>query len=96
MLLITLFFLSLLCFSVSTAMAYTPKGKGAPVCKEVGDQINGLGIFPNDHKFLCRVAWVESKYAEAPGTYRAGYHGGMWQVTSVFASFDARQVWDGR
>ena len=61
-------------------MAYTPKGKGASVVKEVVDIINGLGIFPNDHKFLCRVAWVESKYGEAPGTYRSGYHGGIWQV----------------
>ena len=56
------------------------KGKGATVVKEVVDTINSLGIFPNDHKFLCRVAWVESKYGEASGTYRSGYHGGIWQV----------------
>lgn len=61
-------------------MASSPKGKGASVVKEVVDTINGLGIFANDHKFLCRVAWVESKYGEAPGTYRSGYHGGIWQV----------------
>lgn len=59
---------------------YTPKGKGATVVKEVVDTINSLGIFANDHKFLCRVAWVESKYGEASGTYRSGYHGGIWQV----------------
>ena len=56
------------------------KGKGATVVKEVVDTINSLGIFANDHKFLCRVAWVESKYGEASGTYRSGYHGGIWQV----------------
>ena len=60
-------------------MAYSPKGKGSSVCKEVVEVING--IFPNDYKFLCRVAWVESKYGNDPGTYRPGYHGGIWQVT---------------
>jgi len=39
-----------------------------------------LGIFPSDYKFLCRVAWVESKYGQASGTYRPGYYGGIWQV----------------
>lgn len=63
-------------------MATSPKGKGASVVKEVVDTINGLGIFANEHKFLCRVAWVESKYGEAPGAYRSGYHGGIWQVNA--------------
>ena len=63
-----------------TSSTYTPKGKGATVVKDVVDTINSLGIFAKDHKFLCRVAWVESKYGEAPGTYRSGYHGGIWQV----------------
>ena len=61
-------------------MATTPGGKGAAVVKEVVDTINGLGIFPYDHKFLCRVAWVESKYGQDKGTYRPGYYGGIWQV----------------
>lgn len=61
-------------------MTTTAKGKGSSVVKEVVDTINGLGIFPNDHKFLCRIAWVESKYGEDSGTYRRGYHGGIWQV----------------
>ena len=59
-------------------MAYTPKGKGAGLVKDV------VGIFPNDHKFLCRVAWVESKYGEDPNTYRSGYYGGIWQVSGLF------------
>ena len=62
------------------ASIYEPKEKGATVVKEVVDTINSLGIFANDHKFLCRVAWVESKYGEDTGTYRSGYHGGIWQV----------------
>ena len=59
---------------------YTPKGKGGDVVADVVEMINSLGIFPNDHKFLCRVAWVESKYGVAPGTYRPFYYGGIWQV----------------
>ncbi|KAJ7349516.1 hypothetical protein OS493_038869, partial [Desmophyllum pertusum] len=62
---------------------YTPKGKGASLVKKVVDTINDLGIFPNDRKFLSRVAWVESKYGEDPGTYRSGYHGGIWQVDKI-------------
>jgi len=64
-------------------MAYTTKSEGESVVKEVVDTINDLGIFPNDHDFLCRVAWVESKYGEASGTYRSGYHGGIWQVDEI-------------
>ena len=62
---------------------YTPKGKGNAIVTEVVNKINNLGIFPNDHKFLCRVAWVESKYGQARGTYRRFYHGGIWQVTWI-------------
>lgn len=51
---------------------YTPKGKGDAVVTEVVNKINNLGIFTSDHKFLCRIAWVESKYGEARGTYRPG------------------------
>ena len=60
---------------------YTPKEKGADVVKAVVDRITDLGIFPDDHKFMCRIAWVESKYGTDQGTYRPGYHGGIWQVS---------------
>lgn len=33
--------------------------------------------------FLKRIAKVESAYGRAPGTYRPGYHGGIWQVDRV-------------
>ena len=69
--------------SVACDNPFIPKGKGTAVVTEVVDMINHLGIFPNDHKFLCRVAWVESKYGEAPGTYRQGYYGGIWQVKII-------------
>ncbi|KAJ7375692.1 hypothetical protein OS493_039545, partial [Desmophyllum pertusum] len=31
-----------------------------------------------DHKFLCRVAWVESRFGAHPNTFKTG---GIWQVT---------------
>jgi len=58
----------------------TPKGKGANVVADVVSKINSSGIFPPDNKFLCRVAWVESKYGTDSGTYRDKYYGGIWQV----------------
>lgn len=73
-------FAFILYLSVGGNLACKPKGKGEFVVKEVVDIINGLGIFPKDHKFLCRVAWVESKYGQDRTTYRKGYCGGIWQV----------------
>lgn len=58
----------------------TPRAKGEAVVRDVVAKINGLGIFPNDHRFLCRIAWVESRYGSARGTYRRRYYGGIWQV----------------
>ena len=58
-----------------------PKAKGAGVVRAVVDQIHKLDIFPDDHKFLCRIAWVESRYGTYRGTYRPNYYGGIWQVS---------------
>ena len=58
-----------------------PKAKGAGVVSAVVDQIHKLDIFPDDHKFLCRIAWVESRYGTYRGTYRPNYYGGIWQVS---------------
>ena len=33
--------------------------------------------------FLKKIAWVESRFGEHPSTYRAGYHGGIFQVDYV-------------
>ena len=73
---------------------YTPKGKGGDVVADVVEMINSLGIFPNDHKFLCRVAWVESKYGVAPGTYRPFYYGGIWQVKILVREKIPTVIWD--
>ena len=62
---------------------YEERAKGASVVEAVVTEINRLGIFPNDRKFLCRIAWVESKYGRASGTFRRGYYGGIWQVMNL-------------
>ena len=46
--------------SVACDGPLTPKGKGNAVVEKVVDMITNLKIFPSDHKFLCREAWVES------------------------------------
>ena len=59
--------------SVACDDPLTPKGTGSTVVKKVVDKINNLGIFPSDHKFLCRNGTARS-------TYWSGYYGGIWQV----------------
>ncbi|XP_031569834.1 uncharacterized protein LOC116304268 [Actinia tenebrosa] len=62
---------------------FTPKGKGPNVVAQVVTMIDEHGIFPDDNKFLCRVAWVESKYGTNSRTYRPFYYGGIWQVDQI-------------
>ncbi|KAK3739948.1 hypothetical protein QZH41_012800 [Actinostola sp. cb2023] len=62
---------------------YTPGGKGAVVVAQVSDMLEASKIFPPDNKFMCRVAWVESKYGIDGSTYRPFYYGGIWQVDSI-------------
>ena len=64
-------------------MALTDGGKGSDVVYDVVRQIEGSFIFPPDKKFLRRIAWVESKFGDDPGTYRPGYNGGIWQVDDI-------------
>ena len=66
--------------SVACDGPLTPKGKGNAVVEKVVDMITNLKIFPSDHKFLCREAWVESKYGKASGTYWRGYYGGIFNT----------------
>ena len=53
---------------------------GAEVVAEVSKKDWLIRDLSPDHKFLCRIAWVESKYGTDPRTYRTGYYGGIWQV----------------
>ena len=46
-------------------------------------RIKESDIFPSDKQFLRRIAYVESKDGTDQGTYRDGYHGGIWQVDEI-------------
>ncbi|XP_055353373.1 uncharacterized protein LOC129599224 [Paramacrobiotus metropolitanus] len=37
-------------------------------------------IFNDDHEFMRRVAWIETRDGGDPKTFRTGYYGGIWQV----------------
>lgn len=60
-----------------------PETKGEDVVCEVINKIDKSLIFPGDEKMLRRIAYVESKFGEDRGTYRKGYHGGIWQVDKI-------------
>lgn len=40
-------------------------------------------LFNNDRLFLRRLAYVESRDGTDPKTYRQGYDGGIWQVSTL-------------
>ena len=56
---------------------------GPDVVRAVIGRIKESDIFPSDKQFLRRIAYVESKDGTDQGTYRAGYHGGIWQVDEI-------------
>lgn len=53
---------------------------GSAVVYAVVRRIQDSNIFPHDNQFLRRIAYVESKDGTHNGTYRNGYHGGIWQI----------------
>ena len=61
----------------------TPEASGKAVVKAVVSLIRQSGIFPDDQSLLRRIAFVESKDGKDRRTYRAGYHGGIWQVDQI-------------
>ena len=60
-----------------------PETNGSAVVQSVVRNIRQSGIFPNDHSFLRRLAFVESLDGKHSDTYRAGYDGGIWQVDLI-------------
>ena len=57
-----------------------PGAAGAEVVDAVVRLIDESGIFPDDARFLRRLAYVESGDGSDERTYRADYNGGIWQV----------------
>ena len=60
-----------------------PGSSGTPVVHAAVAQIQQSGVFPDDRSLLRRIAYVESRDGTHPDTYRAGYHGGIWQVDLI-------------
>ena len=58
-----------------------PEASGSDVVLATVSRIEAA--FGTDHRFLRRIAYVESKDGTDRSTYRAGYHGGIWQVDQI-------------
>ena len=57
------------------------KASGEDVVHAVVKAIKKSAIFPDDKCILKRIALVESNFGKHPRTFRAGYFGGIWQVS---------------
>lgn len=53
---------------------------GTEVVMATVSRIQQSGIFPDDNRFLRRVAFAESRDGLDSDTFRDGYFGGIWQV----------------
>ena len=62
---------------------YTEEANGTEVVDDVISRIDNSGIFPPNHGFLRRIAWVESRFGNHSDTFRNDYHGGIWQVDEI-------------
>jgi len=67
-----------------------PGTHGAGVVEAVAHAISESCVFPNDHRFLRRLAKVASNDGDDASTYRLGFDGGIWQVTQ--AEFQATKT----
>ena len=60
-----------------------PNMFGPEVVEAVVNIIRESCLFADDKRFLRRLAYVESQDGSAPNTFRKGYDGGIWQVSSL-------------
>jgi len=56
---------------------------GSKVIDAVTSFIDASCVFPNDKRFMRRLAYVESGDGSDEKTFRADYDGGIWQVNST-------------
>ncbi|XP_055331932.1 uncharacterized protein LOC129583914 [Paramacrobiotus metropolitanus] len=70
-------------FAAAAADEWTPEAKGTSIVKAALKKLHDSKIFPDDHDLMRRIGWVESKDGNDAGTYRANYHGGIWQVDNI-------------
>ena len=62
----------------SDGVIWTEGSTGPEVVKEVIRAITSLGMFPDDHRFLRRIAYVETRDGQNSG---AALLGGIWKVS---------------
>ncbi|XP_076454778.1 uncharacterized protein LOC143289620 [Babylonia areolata] len=60
-----------------------PGSRGAAIVNSVVKRIQSNCIFSNDRLFLRRTAYVMSRDGHDTDTYRAGFDGGIWQVSEA-------------
>ncbi|KAK7480284.1 hypothetical protein BaRGS_00028452, partial [Batillaria attramentaria] len=58
-----------------------PTATGPEVVENVVEQVRSSCVLSQDNMLLRRLAYVESHDGTDPGTFRTGFHGGIWQVT---------------
>ena len=65
---------------VSTDRTRQPEAAGTDVVFASVSLIQESEIFPDDKRFLRRLAYVETRDGVDINTFRSGYFGGIWQV----------------
>jgi len=63
-----------------------PGASGSGVVEAVCSRLEVSCAFQDDKLFLRRLAYVESFDGADPKTFRAGYFGGIWQVSNNFST----------
>ncbi|XP_005107268.2 uncharacterized protein LOC101847901 [Aplysia californica] len=69
------------CQNAGTDLTRAPGSSGESVVRATVLLIRESCVFQNDYLFLRRLAYVSSSNGLNPNTYRAGYHGGIWQIS---------------
>ena len=63
----------------------TAEASGVAVVDKVLSKMFDSGFLQYSNGILRRIACVESAYGTDTDTYRAGYHGGIWQVRTCIS-----------
>jgi len=63
-----------------------PGAAGAVVVDSVVRLLDDACVFPEDARFLRRLAYVETTDGTADKTYTDDYDGGIWQVRDIMTS----------
>ncbi|XP_055341921.1 uncharacterized protein LOC129590625 [Paramacrobiotus metropolitanus] len=73
-------------YAGSDATVYE-EGNGDDVVRAVMEKLTSVCIFKKDKQMIRTIALAASNDGTKPGTFRPGYHGGIWQVDeTVFQS----------